>query len=473
MRPLNLFLLIVLALAATATSAQQDEQSPIQAPRALPGVEPEMLTPDYWIALQNNPDEVIMTPAQIEEFNAGVRTKRVEFRDRFGKPDPLLSNFREKMSIGLFMNPILPLDLPETIPGDSVRAWLAENEQFLRAKTFYDDRNVVYSDDMKNAIVENMNRDAIPDTITRSWGITVFRADVRLFPTVVPGFSETKWEMDYFQTTAVYTLEPVAVLHQSRTGDFFYVQTPIARGWVAADRIALTDRESVRDLTNDQNFLMATGDRVPVYGDPARTRFAADLYFSARLPLEEAGADGYRVMLPMRRADGALVLSSGWIASDADVHKGYLAFTKRNMLTQIFKLLDQPYGWADQQNKRDCSGTQRVLLKCFGIVTGRWPNFILAAPSHITYIDSALSTEAKIAQVKRLEPVITLAGNGGHIVMLLGEGRNGKLYYMHQAGWGYKDENGRQCTVNRVTINEATHAMYRIDGVNVYSTFRP
>ena len=65
-----------------------------------------------------------------------------------------------------------------------------------------------------------------------------------------------------------------------------------------------------------------------------------------------------------------------------------------------------------------------------------------------------------------------MAGNDGHIVLFLGKGRNGKLYYMHQCGWGYENENGEHCWVNRVTINATDHKLYSINSPNVWTTFR-
>lgn len=37
----------------------------MQAPDTLPGVEPAMLTASYWVALQNDANAVIMSPADI------------------------------------------------------------------------------------------------------------------------------------------------------------------------------------------------------------------------------------------------------------------------------------------------------------------------------------------------------------------------------------------------------------------------
>ena len=53
-----------------------EELRPKHAPNALPGVEPEMLTPEYWIALQNDADKIVMTPEEIEKFNEQIRNKK-------------------------------------------------------------------------------------------------------------------------------------------------------------------------------------------------------------------------------------------------------------------------------------------------------------------------------------------------------------------------------------------------------------
>ncbi len=62
-----------------------------------------MLTADYWIALQSDPDAVIMTPAKSRRFNEKAATKRIEFTDYFGKEDPLRENYLTSSANGLVM----------------------------------------------------------------------------------------------------------------------------------------------------------------------------------------------------------------------------------------------------------------------------------------------------------------------------------------------------------------------------------
>ncbi len=465
----KLFLITVLTVLTTLCWAQG--KKPIHAPDALPGVEPEMLSPDYWIALNSDADKVIMTPEEIEEFNEKNRTRKVDFNDYYGKTNPLKRDFELSITKGPVMNLIMPLDLPPRLPGTSLEEKLKKNIEWLYSRDFYDGRNAIYTDSMRQKIVDAMNLEDIPDEIIRRFGIVVKRADVRHYPTSVPGYSETQWELDMFQATALYLGNPVAVIHQSADGAFLYIESPVSRGWVTAEKIAFAPKEEIREITEDKNFLMATADKVPIFGDPGFYSFSKYFYCSATLPLVVKNKSLYVVKLPYRQPDSKLGVTEAYVKPDADVHIGYLPYTKSIVLLQIFKFLNLPYGWADQQNKRDCSGTQRVLLRCFGIKTGRHPSFILSSSDHRYFINPDLSTEEKKAEIAKLDPVITLAGNSGHIVLYLGKARNGQQYFMHQGGWGY-DEDDQHFIVNRVSINSFDHRWYSVNSPNVFTTFK-
>ena len=277
---------------------------------------------------------------------------------------------------------------------------------------------------------------------------------------------------DRFQLTDLCIGNPVAVLHESTDGDYLFVECPLARGWIAAGDIAIANRETIRNLTEDENFLMARPHRVPVYGDPAFRNFARYFYFSATMPLISHDSKGYRVKMPYRKSDGSLGIDTGYLKPDADVHIGYLPYTKRNVLIQIFKLLNTPYGYHGKGNQRDCAITMRVLFRCFGIKVGKNPTYILNSSDHQFRMNPNLSTEEKMVEAAKLEPVITTAGNSGHSVLFLGKARNGKLYYVHQVGWGYKDDNGVQRIVGRLTVSCTEDSFYSISAPNVFTTMK-
>jgi hypothetical protein len=190
------------------------------------------------------------------------------------------------------------------------------------------------------------------------------------------------------------------------------------------------------------------------------------------MPLLRKTADGYTVSMPYAAPDGTLRMTEGFIRPDADVHVGFVPYTKRNVINLLFRLLNRPYGWGDQDNKRSCAGTMRVLFRCFGFTTGRHPSFLLSSSDNRTFIDPAWSEEHKVEEVSKIEPFVTIAGTPNHVVLYIGKGHNGKLYYMHQAGWGYEDDNGEHLYVNRTTISAADHAFYHINTPTVYNIMR-
>ena len=452
--------LVIFSFLMTVSTSQAQDSKPRHAPDALPGVEPEMLKPEYWIGLHKDADTVVMTPREITRFNRNVRTKKVE---RISCEGPL-------------RNPLLPLELPEKYPGDSLRVWLESNSDKLfhpddmwGSRDLYDGRNAIYNDAMKQDLVDDMNMDGIPDVITRRFGIIVNHTNVRQYPTHVPGYHNTETELDRFQITDLTIGNPVAVLHKSVDGDFLYVESPIARGWIDARDIAVADRRTILDLTENRRFLMAAGDKVPIYGDPSFENFARYFYMSATIPLLSNDRNMYTVEMPYRNPDGSLGIVNGYVKQDADVHIGRLPYTKRSIITQMFKLLNTPYGWHGQDNKRDCVGTLRVVFRCCGLMTGRQ---MRDASAWRVEFDSSLERQEKIAEVSKIEPVITTASGPGHIALYLGKARNGMLYFMHQGGWGYNDEDGNHLIVNRVSINPVTHSWYSIERPNVFTTMK-
>ncbi len=470
----------IAAFLTFSASCFAQESAPQNAPDLLPGVEHEMLSPDYWIALQPDADEIIMDAAGIARFNAAVREKKVEFEDYYGKDDPLKRNFVESSANGLLMNPIEPLTFPAVMDVGEVKKRLERNRGLLiepmelyGQKEFHDGRLAPWSLSMKQELIEKMNLDALPDKIHVRYAVLVRHGLLRQYPTEVPGYSDRKSMLDRFQLTDLGVGYPLAVLHESKDGDYLFVASELAWGWIAAGSISIGSREEIQAIVDDDSFIMAAAHRVPVYGDPEFRNFSHFAYFSATIPLKKKSDAVYVVRMPCRAVDGSLVIEDGYVKPDADVSVGYLPYTKRNVLNQLFKLWGTPYGWHGQDNKRDCAITMRVLLRCFGIVVGKNPSFILNSSPHKYLIDPNLSSEEKTAEVAKLDPVITIVGNSGHVALLLGKAANGKVYFMHQAGWGYKDEDGVQRIVGRVTINWTGHRFYSIDAPNVYTTMKP
>ena len=147
----NTYFLIVLMLTVTTSLSWAQESKPRHAPNALPDVEPEMLTPGYWIALNEDAENIIMTSDEIERFNEQLRNKKG-------------GNVRNE---GPLRNPVLPLELPDTLPGSTLTSWLSSNrdklfspEDMWGSRDFYDGRNAIYNDTMKQDLADIPERSA-------------------------------------------------------------------------------------------------------------------------------------------------------------------------------------------------------------------------------------------------------------------------------------------------------------------------
>ncbi|WP_399387467.1 NlpC/P60 family protein [Thermoanaerobacterium sp. CMT5567-10] len=72
------------------------------------------------------------------------------------------------------------------------------------------------------------------------------------------------------------------------------------------------------------------------------------------------------VKLPTKDVNGNLVFKDALVSTLQDINRGYLPYTRANILRQAFKLLGDRYGWGDSFNGRDCSSFIMYVYKTFG-----------------------------------------------------------------------------------------------------------
>ncbi len=72
----------------------------MNAPRLSPNVTEEMRSPHFWVKkLKGDPDQVIMTPAQISELNMRNWKKTYEFTDDDGKKNSIVLNICDPLTM--------------------------------------------------------------------------------------------------------------------------------------------------------------------------------------------------------------------------------------------------------------------------------------------------------------------------------------------------------------------------------------
>ena len=285
--------------------------------------------------------------------------------------------------------------------------------------------------------------------------------------------SRFDWWVDSFQQLPCETCLPVAILHESRDSDLYYVNSEIDFGWIPARNVAVGTLENVRELAEPDNFIVALAHKVPVYADKDYTSWITDIYQGAKLKLANTTSQGYRVLVPFREADGSLRAVDGWVKPDADVSVGYQPFTRRNAINTVFKLLYRSYGGGGVDHERDCTGAVRTVLKTFGIITPAIPTPQLHFSDNVYKFPENTPKEVKYRCLDTCEPGITLCGFSGHIVIYLGK-VDSNYYVIHSTGYSYHDENGAEMRVARVSVTDTElEGGGNIDLFTEISTIKP
>lgn len=452
-RPVKILLMLASLVTLSASVSPAQEEKWDNAPKIVPHTTAEMQTPAFWVNRTQNPDAVIMTPQQIEQMNARNRKLPPTIKDINGEDYSIEGVIRSKLAIGLQFNVEEPLKM-QSLPGDSLRAMLVRHKDLLTRRTWHERRQMKYDQDVIDSLIENMNiPDAFPRSIVPKYGILVRQTLNRAVPTNQAGYSNPRSWLDEFQSTSLDLGMPVAILHASKDRTWLYVRSEIAFGWVPAENVAIGSAKELQKYDDAKDILVALEYNVPVYGDPGLERYIVDLFIGSKVKRAGNTASGYKVLLPVRKSDGSFATAEGWVSKNAKVSPGYQAFTQRNVIATMFNLLYRPYGWADSNHEYDCCGSIRVVLRTFGIKTGRWTSFELHATPYVIAFDRKTEKEKKYELLKGHEPGITLVGNAGHICMYLGE-VEGRHYVIHQGGYSYKGEDGVTYHFRRVNVND-------------------
>jgi len=415
------------------------------APRLSPNVTEEMLHPEFWIAnLKGDPDQVILTPAQIAGLNRKNQEKSYDFTDINGKKYNLLGR-----------NTYLtcdPLSM-KSIPGDSVRAIMDQRLSALRRGTSYDFRKKKLDDAAKQKLIDQARPGEIPATVVPRYGILVCHSHTMKYPSANETWPDPVSWISNNSISSLDAASPVAVLHTSRDGDWYYIRSEIHFGWVPATHVAIGSLREIRDYVDAKNFIVVTGGKAPVYSGRSHESFITDLYMGARMQLVRKAADGYQVLMPFRRADGSFEAVPGFVKPDAPVSVGFQPFTRRNIINTFFTKLDDPWSGGDYYEGRHCCGTIRGLLRTFGISVLNSTTFQLHASDHVYSFPKETSNEVKYRYLEKCEPVITLLGSPAHVILYL-SAVNGRHYVIHSTGYDYKSADGTTMLLRRVNVND-------------------
>ena len=409
---------LAFALVAAPT-AWAKEPTPARPAHGVVGVGDAQLTPGFWIARLQSPDQVLLDTTAIQARNVSLY-----------KLDRSMHALRA---------------LPATLESAQVKAWIEDLSE-RPTRTRYDEQGKPVPEADLDAIVASMALDAIPASQPTRFGMVLQRAALRTFPTSLRVFSSDKdTDIDRFQESALFPGTPVAIVHASRDGRWLFVLSPRYAAWIEARFVAEGAREAVFAHATKSPHRVVTGAKVSTVFTREQPQLSElQLDMGTRLPLSGAAPDqpvngqhpyaSWILELPLRGADGKLAFAPALLQRNADTAADYLPLTRANILRQAFKFLGERYGWGHSYNGRDCSGFVSEVYAAMGVQIPRNTSDQSVSPAFARTPLKDAGAEARRKAVEALD-VGDLIYIPGHVMMFIGR-IDGRPYVIHDTNGG-------------------------------------
>ncbi len=445
MRISELFLCVlgVSLLGAAAPVAAENVQAGTRSTDVI-GTTGAQLSADYWVDRLDNAGKVLMDQDAITNFDRKIFAS-----------DPNM------VDLALY---------PQQLPGADVRAKI-ESISKPASSGLYNRDGVVLDAAGYQKYTHDLNLENIPENVNVQFALAVKRAAMRTYPTDESYYKIGEDQnLDRFQENTLFPGDAVAVLHVSSDRAWSFVQSYNYAAWVHSENIAVGERAAVEKYRTAEPFVVITGDKVLTNFNPEVPALSElQLDMGTRVPLagqDTVGNDLYGqnpyfsqvVLLPVRNPRGGLEIRPALIARSKDVSRGYLPFTRENIIRQAFKFLGERYGWGHSRNARDCTGFVMEVYKTFGFLmprnTGQQGT---GAYGKNTRFTNDAGREEKLAALKQMD-IGDLVYVPGHVLMHIGD-VDGEPYVIHDVSvFRYIDANGEyyEGTLNGVSVTPLT-----------------
>lgn len=404
-----LVVLLLLTLAVPASAAGNIQY--------MPGVRAEMCGADYWARKADNPDRVLMTPAQINAYNKAATAAETTYR------------------VNLYS---VPRRYDATALLNSLIAG-AENDKSTR--DLYIDGKIIDKEAFYRDIFAAMKSTAISGEQLFRYAICTTHTGIFSLPCNAEiGYSETDPDSE-FQLSELRVNEPF-LIKQSCTyngSTFYWGMSDHLSGWVNAEHLAVcSGREEWKDAfavnASAKDFIVVTTDSITtelsrtvpsISGVRLTIGTVLKLVEKENIPRnigERNAWHSYTVYLPTRNADGTYRKAVALLPQHCDVSVGFLPLTQRNLLETAMKCLGNRYGWGGTLGAMDCSLFTRAVYLCCGINMPRNTNWQQNVPN--TRFDLSEMTDAQKLKFLSGVPAGTLLYLPGHTMIYLGMDRN-------------------------------------------------
>jgi cell wall-associated NlpC family hydrolase len=235
---------------------------------------------------------------------------------------------------------------------------------------------------------------------------------------------------DRFQYSSLFLGAPLYAAHISADGLWYFVESPLASGWVPVEDVALVDADFMARYRNGR-YVAIIQDDLPLVTEEG---VIGRTHVGAVYPLHRKDSRTVQALAPIRGAQGRAVIAVAAFGPDQarvkplPLNPAWLARVGNQMM-------GQPYGWGGLYEWRDCSSTLRDLFAPFGIWLPR--NSAAQGKSGSVIPLEGLDNADKERLIKTSGvPFMSLLWMRGHIMLYLGQYR-GESVVFHNI-WGLR-----------------------------------
>jgi len=387
-------------------------------PSGVIGTDDAMLSPQYWVARASETDQLILDKSAIDALNARLLAN-----------DPSMYDLSR---------------LGSEVAGEQVRAWIAKLSK-APAKPLYDEHDQLVPKAAIDAAVAALALDKIPARAPVRYGLVTHRVSMRNLPTGLRAFpGKGLQDFEQFQESTLFPGDPVAIVHTSADGHWFFVVSPRYAAWVERTAIGIGTRDEVLAYAAKTSYRVITGDKErTVFTPEAPTVSETQLDMGTRIPLAQLPPDqpvngqgpyeAWTLSLPTRTEDGSLHLQPALLQRKADSAADYLPLTRANLIRQAFKFLGERYGWGHLYNGRDCSGFVSDVYRSMGLQLPRNSGDQARSPVLKHRLFDARDNHEERMRALAHAQVGDLIYIPGHVMMFLGR-VNGEPYVIQDVG---------------------------------------
>ncbi|ABW18472.1 C40 family peptidase [Alkaliphilus oremlandii] len=420
-------LVLITTVSLTGFAASKDATPYKQFESNIPGVTEEMLYPEFWIKNTSSANKTIATLSEIEAYN----------KNNIEQCEPIvdLEKYPERFSKEELVQLIQGFSMPSTSP-----RYNKNGEQVGEA--YY------------KILIENLNLDNLSDQNDVKYGIALRRTEMRTFPTDDRLFSSPEdYNIDRLMETAIYPVEPMVILSESKDGEWYFAQMYNYLAWIPSKDVAITDKSTLFDYINSKDFIVVTGKRVYTNYNPLKPEISElQLDMGVRIPLasyeevkgsfyDQNPSGNFVIKLPTINTDGNLAFDYALIQRLDDVSIGYLPYTKANIINQAFKFQGERYGWGGMFNGRDCTSFMLDIYRTMGIKLPRNSSEQGKLAAGVFYeMSETMTIEEREKILDKLEPGAGLYMSG-HAMLYLGKYKD-EYYMIHDFSGFYSQTEG-------------------------------